>query len=605
MKKLITIVITVLITASVFAQAPQKMSYQAVVRNNNDQLVTNQAVGIKISILQGSASGTAVYTETQAPTTNTNGLITLEIGNGITSDVFSVINWTNGPYFIKTETDPTTSGGTNYTITGTSQLLSVPYALHSKTAESLTGGITETDPIFVTSAANGITNTNISEWNSSFGWGNHATAGYLTSFTETDPIFAIHAANGITSTNITNWNSAFSWGNHATAGYLTSYTETDPLWTAASTGYYTKTNLQTTGQSQLHFNNITNKPATIAGYGITDAISTSAPAASITNTNITNWNSAFDWGNHAIAGYLTSYTETDPVWTVASTAYYTKTSMQTSGQSQLHFNNITNKPTTITGYGITDAMSTSAPAASITNTNITNWNSAYSWGNHATAGYLTTYTETDPAWTAASTAYYTKTNLQISGQSQLHFNNITNKPTTITGYGITDAISTSAPAASITNSNITNWSTAYSWGNHAAAGYLTSEVDGSVTNEIELPIQAGNSGKYLTTNGTSPSWAIPSAGSSTRAITSTSNYTVQAGDNVLISNAASIITYTLPSAAVAGSGAVLNFYGILNPFNINTSQTIYDINGVAQTTLSGKYIVTLVSDGVNKWCQIN
>ncbi len=147
MKRIFTILAAVLLTASVFAQTPEKMSYQAVIRNSNDQLVTNTGVGMQISILQGSVSGTAVYVERQFPTTNANGLVSLEIGAGtVVSGTFASIDWANGPYFIKTETDPT--GGTTYTITGTSQLLSVPYALHAKTAETVTGGITETDPVF-------------------------------------------------------------------------------------------------------------------------------------------------------------------------------------------------------------------------------------------------------------------------------------------------------------------------------------------------------------------------------------------------------------------------------------------------------------------------
>jgi hypothetical protein len=117
------------------AQSPQKMSYQAVVRNSSNQLVVNQMVGMRISILQGSESGTSVYTETQKPTTNANGLVTIEIGAGTTSDDFSAIDWANGPYYIKTETDPSADGGTNYTINGVSQLLSVPYALLAKNVE--------------------------------------------------------------------------------------------------------------------------------------------------------------------------------------------------------------------------------------------------------------------------------------------------------------------------------------------------------------------------------------------------------------------------------------------------------------------------------------
>ena len=147
MRKLFTILLAVFLTATVWAQSPNKMSYQAVIRNSSEALVTNTTVGMKISILQGSARRKAVYVETQSPTTNANGLISIKIGDGtVQSGDFTNIEWANGPYFIKTETDP--AGGTDYTITGTSQLLSVPYALHAKTAESVSGTITETDPVF-------------------------------------------------------------------------------------------------------------------------------------------------------------------------------------------------------------------------------------------------------------------------------------------------------------------------------------------------------------------------------------------------------------------------------------------------------------------------
>ncbi len=134
MRKLNSILIVLFLATSVFAQSPEKMSYQAVIRNSSNQLVTSHVVGMKISILQGSINGTPVYVETQTPTTNANGLATIEIGSGtVLSGVFSTINWSNGLYFIKTETDPT--GSTSYSITGTSQLLSVPYALYAKTAD--------------------------------------------------------------------------------------------------------------------------------------------------------------------------------------------------------------------------------------------------------------------------------------------------------------------------------------------------------------------------------------------------------------------------------------------------------------------------------------
>lgn len=164
MKKIITICAAILMSASVFAQSPNKMSYQAVIRNSSNALVTSSAVGMRISILQTTPNGTAVYVETQTPTTNANGLASIEIGGGtVFSGNFSTIDWASGPYFVKTETDP--NGGTNYSITGTSQLLSVTYALYAKTAETVTGGITETDPIFGASVASGITATDTANWN--------------------------------------------------------------------------------------------------------------------------------------------------------------------------------------------------------------------------------------------------------------------------------------------------------------------------------------------------------------------------------------------------------------------------------------------------------
>src|SRR5574344_2034730 len=140
MKKVFSILAAVFLTATVWAQSPNKMSYQEVIRDASDILVTDTQIGMQISILQGSTSGTAVYVETQEPTTNTNGLVSLEIGAGtVVSGDFATIDWANGPYFIKTET-AVEAPLTTYTITGTSQLLSVPYALYAANAGTATGG---------------------------------------------------------------------------------------------------------------------------------------------------------------------------------------------------------------------------------------------------------------------------------------------------------------------------------------------------------------------------------------------------------------------------------------------------------------------------------
>ena len=133
MKKLLTLIALLAINFTLYSQAPQRLSYQAVIRNSAGGLVSGHSVGMKISILQSSPSGTAVYVETHTTTTNANGLATIEIGGGsVVSGTFSTINWASGTYYLKTETDP--SGGTSYSILSTSQLLSVPYALYSQKA---------------------------------------------------------------------------------------------------------------------------------------------------------------------------------------------------------------------------------------------------------------------------------------------------------------------------------------------------------------------------------------------------------------------------------------------------------------------------------------
>ena len=177
MKKIVTLIITVLCAATLFAQSPEKFTYQAVVRNASNVLVVNAPVGVRVSILQGGINGNLAYMETQTAVTNANGLITLQIGGGsVQQGVFADIDWANGPYFLKTETDP--NGGSDYSVTSVQQLLSVPYALYSKEAGNGFSG-----------DYNDLTNlpqipqipADVSAFNND--------AGYLTNYTETDPEF--------------------------------------------------------------------------------------------------------------------------------------------------------------------------------------------------------------------------------------------------------------------------------------------------------------------------------------------------------------------------------------------------------------------------------
>ena len=131
MKTISTLFIFVFTTISIFAQAPQSFNYQGVARDLSGNPLPNQSIGLQIAILQGSSSGVEVYKETHLTTTNQLGLFNIQIGNGMfVNGIFSDVNWGNGNHFIQIELDE--NGGNNYQLIGTSQLLSVPYALYSE-----------------------------------------------------------------------------------------------------------------------------------------------------------------------------------------------------------------------------------------------------------------------------------------------------------------------------------------------------------------------------------------------------------------------------------------------------------------------------------------
>ena len=132
MKKIVTLCLTC-VQLLIFAQAPEGVNYQSVIRDNTGNLMANAFVGLKISLLQNNTNGTVVYEESFDASTNDFGLTNIVIGNGnpISGD-FSLIDWSNGPYFIQIAADE--NGGTDYEIMGTQELMSVPYALYAKTA---------------------------------------------------------------------------------------------------------------------------------------------------------------------------------------------------------------------------------------------------------------------------------------------------------------------------------------------------------------------------------------------------------------------------------------------------------------------------------------
>jgi hypothetical protein len=207
--------------------------------------VSNTTVGVRISILGGPEANVQVYQEEHTVKTNINGLAYLTIGNGtILNGVITGIDWSKGPYFIKSETDPT--GGKNYSIIVISQILSAPYAIYANTAGKLTGPIPETDPVFNGSVAKGITVMDTSYWNKKLNTSD--TSGMLANYrtrinnkldakdttlmlsnylkksegiNETDPLFNGSIAKGITAIDTSNWNKKLSALD--TAGMLNNY----------------------------------------------------------------------------------------------------------------------------------------------------------------------------------------------------------------------------------------------------------------------------------------------------------------------------------------------------------------------------------------------
>jgi hypothetical protein len=125
------LVFSIFVALNVLAQVPQGINYQAVIRNSNGTTVNNTTVGLRMRIIQGSAAGTPVYAESFTETTTNIGLVNVVLGQGaVIAGSFSTIDWGAGPYFLEIASDPT--GGTNYTVMGTQQMMSVPFALYAE-----------------------------------------------------------------------------------------------------------------------------------------------------------------------------------------------------------------------------------------------------------------------------------------------------------------------------------------------------------------------------------------------------------------------------------------------------------------------------------------
>ena len=211
------------------------------------------------------------------------------------------------------------------------------------------------------------------------------------------------------------------------------------------------------------------------------------------------------------------------------------------------------------------------------NTKITNWDTAYGWGDHSAAGYLTSFTETNDLTAAVTWANIPDANVPQSAVTQ-HQAALSVTESQISNLGTTVVLDSDiGVTVQAYNANLvtyaTNGNTAYGWGNHASAGYATYPTqtgnsgkylttDGSTTSWATvdaLPSQTGNSGKYLTTDGSAASWAVldTDANTTTKGLyemanTISANYTITSGNNAMCAGpitVASGVTVTVPTGS--------------------------------------------------------
>lgn len=427
MKKRLSLLFAILgIAISLSAQIADGITYQAVALDDkgkeiaghdiNGLIIHSKQISVRFSILRNSPDGELLYKEVHSTYTDPHGLFTLVIGHGDVSpdgmhQRLTEINWGAGRLFLMVEIDIKSRG--NFKVMGVQQMMAVPFAFHS-----LSSSTVKYDDILNVPQLSAV-----------------ATTGNYSDLINTPSVFN-GDYNELTNKPVIPAKTSELIND---AGFINNYYETDPAWRASLPYYYTKEDLRNADSSQIHFRNIINTPKTLAGYGITDAMSKSAPANRISSSDIANWNTSFSWGNHTGLYRLSTWL---PSW-----------------------NEIRANPFTI---------------ISPSNNQLLRYNSTTGKWQNWTPDYLTGYTETDPLWTSVSVNYYTKMNLEMPGSSRINFANIINRPGNLAGYGITDAMVITHPANAITPSDIGNWRTAFSWGNHAAAGYQPFIVPGEI-----------------------------------------------------------------------------------------------------------------------------
>ena len=288
--------------------------------------------------------------------------------------------------------------------------------------------------------------TNISDLNND--------SNFLTSYTETDPVFAASVAAGITNANITNWNEAHGWGDHSTAGYLTA--EADTLATISARGASTSATL-TMGGLIVNGNVTINGTQTVVN---TTTLQVSDNEITLNNdvTGTPTENAGIEVERGLSSNVRLRWDETVDRWQFSNdgVTYY---------PMPIALSELANDSGFLTTYNETDPVFSASPAAQINSTLLTQWNAAYSWGDHSQEGYLTSYQEADPVFNAH-------------------------------------------PASNVSTTKISNWDTAYGWGNHANQGYLTSLSSVSINDlsDVDTQTTGPSDGQALVWSASGSKW---------------------------------------------------------------------------------------------------
>ncbi len=413
------------------------------------------------------------------------------------------------------------------------------YGWGDHSTEGYLTSYTEADPVFVASDVYDVTTADIATWDTAYGWGNHASAGYLTSYTESDPVFAASDVYGVTTADIATWDTAYGWGNHGSVGYLTSYTETDPVFVASDVYGVTTADISTWDTAYGWGDHSTE--GYLTSYTETDPVFVASDVYSVTTADISTWDTAYGWGNHASAGYLTSYTETDPVF-VASDVYNVTTSDISTWNTAYGWGDHSTEGY-LTSYTESDPIFVASDVYSVTTADIGTWNTAYGWGNHASSGYLTSYTESDPIF-VASDVY------------------------------------------SVTTADIASWDTAYGWGNHASAGYST--TTGTVTS---VATSGSVDGLTLTGGTITSSGTITLGGSISITASQISDLQTWAGSSSIttvgtlgsltVTGASTLANITIDTGSITSASGAISF----GDENITTTGTLSaGLTTIAHTT---------------------